>query len=178
MGSVCRSPPAGHPLRAAGGRARNVPAHVVRRTRRGRLLQGQPCHGRPAAEPPAERAAPASAGTDRGGGERRTLALVARYGDACNLPPSPEIPHKLDVLRRHCDAAGTDFNRIERTSAWNFAIDDGGQQTKELLDKLRWFAELGIDTVIGRVVDVEQRRPLEWLAEHVVPAALELQSTR
>jgi hypothetical protein len=103
---------------------------------------------------------------------------VARYGDACNLPPSPEIPHKLDVLRRHCDAAGTDFNRIERTSAWNFAIDDGGQQTKELLDKLRWFAELGIDTVIGRVVDVEQRRPLEWLAEHVVPAALELQSTR
>lgn len=113
-----------------------------------------------------------------GGGERRTLALVARYGDACNLPPSPEIPHKLDVLRRHCDAAGTDFNRIERTSAWNFAIDDGGQQTNELLDKLRWFAELGIDTVIGRVVDVEQRRPLEWLAEHVVPAALELQSTR
>jgi hypothetical protein len=103
---------------------------------------------------------------------------VARYGDACNLPPSPEIPHKLDVLRRHCDAAGTDFNRIERTSAWNFAIDDGGQQTKELLDKLRWFAELGIDTVIGRVVDVEQRRPLEWLAKHVVPAALELQSTR
>jgi alkanesulfonate monooxygenase SsuD/methylene tetrahydromethanopterin reductase-like flavin-dependent oxidoreductase (luciferase family) len=113
-----------------------------------------------------------------GGGERRTLALVARYGDACNLPPSPEIPHKLDVLRRHCDAAGTDFNRIERTSAWNFAIDDGGQQTKELLDKLRWFAELGIDTVIGRVVDVEQCRPLEWLAEQVVPAALELQSTR
>ncbi len=45
-----------------------------------------------------------------GGGERKTLRLVARYGDACNLfASSPdEVAHKLDVLRGHCDDAGRD----------------------------------------------------------------------
>jgi F420-dependent oxidoreductase-like protein len=106
-----------------------------------------------------------------GSGERRTLKLVARYGDGCNLYSTPEIPKKLDVLRRHCYDAGTDFDRIERTSAWRFELDDGGPLTSELLNQLRWLAEMGIDTVIGSVVGIEQRRPLEWLARHVVPAA-------
>jgi F420-dependent oxidoreductase-like protein len=111
-----------------------------------------------------------------GVGERRTLALVARYGDACSLRPSPDIGHKLDVLRRHCDDAGTDFDRIERTCAFEFAADDGGPETKELLDRLRWLADSGIDTVIGRVPGIETRTPLEQLARHVVPAAAELTS--
>jgi hypothetical protein len=55
---------------------------------------------------------------------RRTLPLVARYGDACSLRPTPEIPHKLDVLRRQCDSAGTDFDRIDRTCAYAFQVDD------------------------------------------------------
>ena len=41
-----------------------------------------------------------------GGGERRTLPLVAKYGDACNIPPSPELPQKLELLKRVCDGAG------------------------------------------------------------------------
>src|SRR5437588_5974645 len=42
-----------------------------------------------------------------GGGERKTLRLVARYADACNLFAGPdELPHKLDVLRRHCEEVG------------------------------------------------------------------------
>jgi F420-dependent oxidoreductase-like protein len=111
-----------------------------------------------------------------GVGERRTLPLVARYGDACSLQPSPEIPHKLDVLRRACDDAGTDFDRIERTCAFAFRVDDGGTVTNELIDQLRWLAELGIDTVIGRVEGIETRRPLELLARHVLPVAAELNS--
>jgi F420-dependent oxidoreductase-like protein len=111
-----------------------------------------------------------------GSGERRTLAFVARYGDACNLYPTPEIPQKLDALRRHCDAVGTDFDRIERTAAWHFDLDDGGPRTKELLDRLRWLAGMGIDTAVGAVAGIEQRRPLEWLARHVVPAAAEIAS--
>jgi F420-dependent oxidoreductase-like protein len=52
-----------------------------------------------------------------GGGERKTLRLVARYGDACNLfASSPDdVAHKLDVLRRHCDDVGRDADTIERT---------------------------------------------------------------
>jgi F420-dependent oxidoreductase-like protein len=108
-----------------------------------------------------------------GDGERRTLPLVARYADACSLRPTPEIPHKLDVLRRECEAAGTDFGRIERTCAYAFRPDDGGPATRELLDQLQWLAGLGVETVIGRVEGIEQRTPLEQLARHVVPAAAE-----
>lgn len=109
-----------------------------------------------------------------GGGERRTLPLVARYGDACSLQPTPDIGHKLDVLRRHCDESGSDFDRLERTCAFEFATDDGGPRTKELLDRLQWLADSGIDTVIGRVPGIEQRTPLELLARHVVPVAAEM----
>jgi alkanesulfonate monooxygenase len=51
-----------------------------------------------------------------GGGERRTLRLVAQYADACNLMVSPEAGHKLEVLRQHCDAVGRDYAQIEKTS--------------------------------------------------------------
>jgi F420-dependent oxidoreductase-like protein len=51
-----------------------------------------------------------------GGGEKKTLRFVARYGDACNLGEGDEIPHKLDVLRRHCEAEGRDYAEIEKTS--------------------------------------------------------------
>jgi alkanesulfonate monooxygenase SsuD/methylene tetrahydromethanopterin reductase-like flavin-dependent oxidoreductase (luciferase family) len=113
-----------------------------------------------------------------GEGERRTLPLVARYGDACSLMPSPEIPRKLDVLRRLCDDAGTDFGRIERTCAYAFAVDDGGPKTVELLESLKGLAGAGVDTVIGRVDGVEARVPVEHLVRHVVPAAAEMASRR
>src|SRR4029450_6391257 len=77
-----------------------------------------------------------------GTGERRTLPLVARYADACSLRPGPEIAHHLDVLRRACDDAGTDFDRIERTCAFAFTADDGGPATRELLGQLEWLAGL------------------------------------
>ena len=105
-----------------------------------------------------------------GDGERRTLPLVARYADACSLRPTPEIPRKLDVLRRHCDDAGTDFDRIERTCAFAFDADDAGSKTAELLGRLEWLAGLGIDTVIGRVEGDDPRPAIELLGRHVVPA--------
>ncbi len=51
-----------------------------------------------------------------GSGEQRTLRLVARHGDACNLFGEPEtIRHKLDVLDRHCDDVERDRSEIEVT---------------------------------------------------------------
>jgi F420-dependent oxidoreductase-like protein len=57
-----------------------------------------------------------------GGGEKRTLDLVARYGDACNvLAAEPEaVRHKFDVLDRHCERIGRDPAEITRTV---FAFD-------------------------------------------------------
>ena len=52
-----------------------------------------------------------------GGGEKRTLRLVAQYADACNLGVRDELPlGKLDVLRRHCDDVGRDYDDIEKTA--------------------------------------------------------------
>lgn len=51
-----------------------------------------------------------------GGGEKKTLRLVARYADACNLSEGPQIPHKLEVLRGHCETERRDYATIEKTS--------------------------------------------------------------
>ncbi|WP_372488184.1 LLM class F420-dependent oxidoreductase [Rathayibacter caricis] len=52
-----------------------------------------------------------------GGGEKKTLRLVAQYGDACNLfaTGAEAVAHKLDVLRRHCDELGRDYDAITKT---------------------------------------------------------------
>src|SRR5215208_7183328 len=56
-----------------------------------------------------------------GGGEQKTLRLVAGYADACNLFARPgqegmsALSHKLDVLRVHCEAEGRAFEAIEKT---------------------------------------------------------------
>jgi alkanesulfonate monooxygenase len=51
-----------------------------------------------------------------GSGEKKTLRLVARYADACNIAASPEAGRKLDVLRQHCEAVGRDYAQIEKTT--------------------------------------------------------------
>ncbi|GAA3905332.1 LLM class F420-dependent oxidoreductase [Microbacterium invictum] len=51
-----------------------------------------------------------------GGGEKKTLRLVAQYADACNLGYSPQLAHKLDVLRAHCDDVGRDYAEVEKTA--------------------------------------------------------------
>jgi len=51
-----------------------------------------------------------------GGGERKTLRIVAQYADACNLSSGPQTAHKLDVLRGHCDAVGRDYASVEKTA--------------------------------------------------------------
>jgi F420-dependent oxidoreductase-like protein len=55
-----------------------------------------------------------------GGGERKTLLLVARYADACNLiETSPaEVARKLEVLRAHCEAEQRDYDAIRKTAVY------------------------------------------------------------
>src|SRR4051794_29601493 len=51
-----------------------------------------------------------------GGGEKKTLRLVAQYADACNLFNGPDLERKLEILRQHCDAVGRDYNEIHKTA--------------------------------------------------------------
>jgi len=109
-----------------------------------------------------------------GSGERRTLPLVARYADACNISPTPDLPRKLDVLRRLCDEVGRDYQDIEKTAPYLFDVGEDGEKVPELLDKLHWLAGLGIETVFGWVVGVDRLAPIEVMGRDVIPAVQEL----
>jgi F420-dependent oxidoreductase-like protein len=106
-----------------------------------------------------------------GSGEKRTLPLVARYADACNLRPSPEIPRQLDLLRHLCDQEGRDYDAIEKTAPYLFNVGENGSKVGELLDKLRWLSSMGIEMVSGWVVGVDTITPIEVMGREVIPAA-------
>ena len=109
-----------------------------------------------------------------GGGEKKTLRLVARYADACNLRPGPEVPDKLDVLRRHCEAEGRDYDEIEKTCMFAFDVGERGEKVDELVGQLRWLSGMGVETVIGFVPEVDNISPLEVIGRKVIPAVANL----
>ena len=105
-----------------------------------------------------------------GEGEKKTLRLVARYADACSLRPGPQVPEKLDVLRRHCEEAGREYEEIEKTCAFAFDVGEKGEKVDELIERLRWLSGMGIETVIGFVPGVDRITPLEIIGSEVIPA--------
>jgi F420-dependent oxidoreductase-like protein len=109
-----------------------------------------------------------------GDGEKKTLRLVARYADACSLRPGQEIPRKLDVLRRHCEVEGRDYDEIHKTCAFAFDVGEGGEKVEGLVGQLRWLAGMGVETVIGAVPDVDRITALETIGREVIPAVADL----
>ena len=105
-----------------------------------------------------------------GMGERKTLRLVARHAQACNLFPTPELPRKLEVLRVHCEAEGRDYDEIEKTSMFNFDVGANGENVGKTIGRLRQLSNLGVQTVIGSVKDAWALRQLEIIGEKVIPA--------
>jgi alkanesulfonate monooxygenase len=105
-----------------------------------------------------------------GGGERKTLRLVAQYADACNLFGSADVERKLDVLRAHCAEVGRDYDTIEKTVM--FGLDPGakGEKVDELIARLESYAKLGVSEAHGVVPRVWEIEPLKILGREVVPA--------
>jgi alkanesulfonate monooxygenase len=102
-----------------------------------------------------------------GSGERKTLRMVAQYADACNLFASPDVGHKLDVLREHCEAIGRNYDDIEKTVMMSLDASD----VDGLLSRLHDLSELGIQHVHGLVPGAETLEPLRILGERVIPEA-------
>ena len=85
-----------------------------------------------------------------GGGEKKTLRLVAQYADACNLTTAEGVPglqHKFDVLRGHCDALGRDYDAIQKTVMYTGAIPEPGEHAR-LIDEFGEYAAIGADLMI------------------------------
>lgn len=109
-----------------------------------------------------------------GGGEQKTLRLVARYANACNLRPGPDITRKLEILRQHCEAEGRDYHAIEKTCAFAFDIGEDGSKVGQLIEQLRGLAASGIETVLGVVPHVYRIKPLEVIGQEIIPAVADL----
>jgi len=106
-----------------------------------------------------------------GGGERKTLRLVAQYAQACNLFAGPDLAHKLDVLREHCEIVGRDYDEITKTVMMPLDPGENGEHVEDILEQMRWAAGLGVTHVHSRVPNVTAIRPLELLGERVIPIA-------
>ena len=76
-----------------------------------------------------------------GGGEQKTLRMVAQYAQACNLFDGPELEHKLEVLRRHCEDLGRDYDEIEKTVMARLDPGPDGEHVDEILASLERLAE-------------------------------------
>jgi alkanesulfonate monooxygenase len=109
-----------------------------------------------------------------GSGEQKTLRLVARYADACNLFGGQDVARKLDVLRSHCAEVGRSYDEIEKTVIVPLDPGASGEKVGELLDTLGSLAALGVEVAHGSVPDVSGLRRLEILGEQVVPAIASL----
>ncbi|SCF04590.1 probable F420-dependent oxidoreductase, Rv1855c family [Micromonospora matsumotoense] len=102
-----------------------------------------------------------------GSGEKKTLLLVARYADACNLfGSSPaEVAHKLDVLRGHCAAEGRDYDAIDKTV---LVMRPPLADVDGFLAEVAGYAALGVT----EVQVTPDRHPVEFtrrVAEEVLP---------
>jgi F420-dependent oxidoreductase-like protein len=110
-----------------------------------------------------------------GGGEQKTLHLVAKYADACNIFGGPEqLTHKFSVLRQRCAEVGRPFEEIERSNLAH--VDLSRQSAAEVVDAFGRLAEVGVQHVIFNVSDVHDVRNLETLGRDVLPQVHDIQS--
>jgi F420-dependent oxidoreductase-like protein len=112
-----------------------------------------------------------------GGGEKRTLRLVAQYADASNLFGGPEqLVPKYAILAEHCAAVGRDFAEIERSNLQGVALTDRlaawgrrPESPDQLVERFGRLAEAGVQHVILSVGDADDADGLEALGRDVLP---------
>ncbi len=110
-----------------------------------------------------------------GGGERKTLRLVAQYADACNVFGSPEaIARKYAILDAHCAAIGRDPDEIERSTLQGVRLSldgaGGGESPRQVVDRFGELSDAGAQHVIVELHNVHEPARLDRFGIDVLPA--------
>ncbi len=112
-----------------------------------------------------------------GMGEKKTLRLVARYADACNLfayGGAETVRHKLDILRGHCEDVGRDYAEIERTALGTVNLAPDGMTAEGVIEQCREMNDAGVQHLIFNMPNVHEIKPLETFGEEIIPAVADL----
>jgi len=108
-----------------------------------------------------------------GGGEKKTLRLVAQYADACNLfarMGDDVLRSKMDILKGHCEKLGRDYASIEKTVLNTAHLAPGKATAGEVIKECQGLAALGIQHVIFNMPNVQEITPLEIFGREIIPA--------
>ena len=106
-----------------------------------------------------------------GGGEKKTLRLVAQYADACNLFGTAEtVRAKLAILKQHCDALGRDYGSIEKTTLGTVDLQPGKMNADGVIAQCKLLAAVGVQHAIFNMPNVHEIRPLEVFGREIIPA--------
>lgn len=112
-----------------------------------------------------------------GGGEKKTLQLVAKYADACNLFARmgvETVRGKLDILKRHCEKVGRDYSEIEKTTLSTAYLAPNKMSAKDVIEECRALAGIGIQHAIFNMPNVHELKPLETFGREIIPALVDL----
>ncbi|GHO58584.1 LLM class F420-dependent oxidoreductase [Ktedonobacter robiniae] len=117
-----------------------------------------------------------------GTGEKKTLRMIAQYGDACNFfarMGDEALKHKLNVLREHCANLNRPYEQIEKTTLDQMVLTkdgrDGTLSPQAAIDQFGKLAELGIDHAIFSLGNVHEPETFEILANDIVPVVDKIQ---
>jgi F420-dependent oxidoreductase-like protein len=114
-----------------------------------------------------------------GGGEQKTLRLVAQYADATNVfGDGPRVAHKYAVLREHCERIGRNYEEIERSNLVDINVrtpgSTGATAPARIVDQFGELADAGVQHVIMSLAKVEDLTPLELIGRDVISQVRDL----
>jgi len=115
-----------------------------------------------------------------GSGERKTLKIVAKYADACNLFGSPEtVRKKLDILKEHCKSVSRDYDSILKTKLAAIIIDDNSDMVKNRVletfrgipeEQIKEFVIYGTPEDVSRQIEILEEVGIQYLMVDLEPS--------
>jgi F420-dependent oxidoreductase-like protein len=124
-----------------------------------------------------------------GEGERKTLRFVAKYADGCNLHLGTHpklrgytqrsfnnyvtrferLTHKLNVLRKHCDSVGRDYEEIEKSVLSPIEISPSAMTVEDVIEMCEEVASMGIQYMIFNTPNDHEIEPIQTIGDEIIP---------